>query len=420
MIPMQTTRKLILSALLLLFMQSTLFATQGAWTTAGFTFPAITRAHYFQFLINGKAYIGSGSYVNGSILTFTRDVWEFDPVAGTWTQRADFGGNVRTGTLNFQVGNYGYAGCGADQFAVYNDFWKFDPDSNQWSQIAFFPGPPRVYGQGFGAETTGYAGMGRTFTAAGSTITYNDIYEYNPINDTWTPKTNFPGITRSFASTFKVGGYNYLLAGQSGNPVNQLWKYDASTDTWMQKSSFPAANRIGMSALVIQDTAYAGLGRSQDPTIGVTTYYNDMWRYDYHTDTWVQYTSMPAAARFRAFGFGIDTIGYVGCGENVASAFNDVWLFNPRLTTINVGINEINTSDILCRYNTQEMQLQVEGLTATTDWDIQLYTSNGQSVFTTRIKNTSTFNYSTIELANGVYIFSAKSGNAVKSFRFVK
>src|SRR5215218_9610916 len=80
--------------------------TQGAWS-AGITFPGISRAHYFQWVMNGKAYMGTGSYVAGQNLTFTKDVWEFDVALNTWTQKADFGGNIRTGTLNFTVAGNG-------------------------------------------------------------------------------------------------------------------------------------------------------------------------------------------------------------------------------------------------------------------------------------------------------------------------
>ena len=408
-----------LTCILTLSLLRTANATQGAWS-AGINFPGISRAHYFQWVINGKGYMGTGSYVAGSNLTFSRDVWEFDPVANTWSQKADFGGNIRTGTLNFTVGSFGYAGCGADQFAVYNDFWQFDPVANTWTQIAYFPGTPRVYGHGFGMDTVGFAGMGRTFTAAGSTVTYNDLYEYNPNSNTWTAKNNFPGTTRSFASTFRIGNFNYLLAGQSGNPTNQLWQYDASADTWASKSSFPAGNRIGMTTLVIQDTAYAGLGRSQDPVSGVTTYFNDFWMYDAINDTWTRYTDLPAALRFRAYGFGIDSLGYVGCGENVATTYNDSWIFNPRLTTTGVGLNETAIENLSFYYNSQLSLLTLKELSGNYAWTLTLYTSNGQQVYSTRIRNAQQFELAVNEFAAGMYILNADNGVAQKAFRFVK
>src|SRR5437762_1364596 len=119
---MFTIRKSILVVFLFLLCNSVnATTTQGAWT-AGNAFPGISRAHYIQWVLNGKAYMGTGSYVAGQNLTFTKDIWEFDLATNSWTQKADFGGNIRTGTLNFTVGSNGYAGCGADQFAVYNDF----------------------------------------------------------------------------------------------------------------------------------------------------------------------------------------------------------------------------------------------------------------------------------------------------------
>lgn len=413
--------KIVLVIFLLgLINKSNATTTQGAWTQ-GNNFQGLTRAHFFQWIIGGKAYMGTGSYVAGQNLTFTRDVWEFDPVAGTWTQKADFGGNVRTGTLNFTVGNFGFAGCGADQFAVYNDFWKFDPAANTWTQIAYFPGTARVYGQGFGMDTVGFAGMGRTFTAAGSTVTYNDIYQYYPDSNQWSLKNSFPGIARSFASTFRVGNYNYLLAGQSGNATNQLWQYDASNDSWTQKTGFPAGNRIGMTALVIQDTAYAGFGRSQDPLTGITTYYNDFWMYDVTTDMWHQYTDLPASARFRAFGFGLDTMGYVGCGESVAATYNDTWWFNPRLTTTtSVGIAENEASALTFYYDSQQSVLHLNGMTGKQNWNVAVYNMSGQQVYHSTIRSAGTYELSAAEFTQGVYIINLSAGEAHKAFRFVK
>ena len=418
---MFTSRTSILVFFLLLLNNSVhATTTQGAWTT-GPVFPGLSRAHYIQWVLNGKAYMGTGSWVAGQNLTFTKDVWEYDAATNAWTQKADFGGNIRTGTLNFTVGGNGYAGCGADQFAVYNDFWKFDPVANTWTQVAYFPGPPRVYGQGFGMDTVGFAGMGRTFTAAGSTITYNDIYQYYPDSNQWMVKNNFPGIARSFASTFRIGNYNYLLAGQSGNATNQLWQYDAAGDSWAQKSAFPDGNRIGMTALVIQDTAYAGLGRSQDPVSGITTYYNDFWMYESVSDSWTRYTDMPGTSRFRAFGFGLDTMGYVGCGENVGTTFNDTWWFNPRLTTSNsVGIAENDANALQFNYNSQLTNIYLKGLSTQQTWTVTLYTNIGQQVYSTRVRNTEQLELSVNEFASGVYILNASNGEAKRAWKFVR
>lgn len=408
-----------LTLLAIILLSGNLFASKGVWT-AGNPFPSINRNHFAKFILGGKAYIGMGSYVNGSTLTFTKDVWEFDPITDTWTQKADFGGNIRTGILHFQVGDTGYAGCGADQFAVYNDFWKFDPAANQWSQIAYFPGPPRVYGQGFNIDTLGFCGLGRTFTAAGATITYNDIYQYSPSTNTWTSKNNFPGNARSYASTFTINGYPYLLAGQSGNAVNALWRYDAAGDSWLQRSAFPGGNRIAMSALVIQDTAYAGLGRSQDPLTGITTYYNDFWCYEPVSDVWTQYTSMPGAPRFHAYAFGIDTIGYVGCGENVATSYNDTWHFNPRLETTGVGIDEPSASAVHFYHDIQNGKVQISGMNGNDIWVIRLFATNGQLMFTTRLQNTPELQVDLTRLVQGAYLMNVENGKAKKTFRFVK
>ena len=66
-----------------------------------------------------------------------KDFWEFDPATNTWTQKADFGGTARLGSLGFSIGSKGYIGTGWD--GVYlKDFWEYDPTANAWTQKADF------------------------------------------------------------------------------------------------------------------------------------------------------------------------------------------------------------------------------------------------------------------------------------------
>ena len=143
--------------------------------------------------------------------------------------------------------------------------------------------------------------------------------------------------------------------------------------------------------------------------------------YDVTTDMWHQYTDLPASPRFRAFGFGLDTIGFVGCGESVAATYNDTWWFNPRMTTTTaVGIAETKMNALQFNYNSQLSAFQIRGLSNQQTWTLTLYTSGGQQVYSTRVHNTDQFELSTSEFASGVYLLNASNGNANKAFRFVR
>src|SRR5882672_11133770 len=63
----------------------------------GFNAPNVTEPTGWEiavsFSIGSKGYIGTGYGDNG----YRKDLWEYDPDANAWTQKADFGGAARYG-----------------------------------------------------------------------------------------------------------------------------------------------------------------------------------------------------------------------------------------------------------------------------------------------------------------------------------
>ena len=59
----------------------------------------------------------------------------------TWIQKADFAGGDRSNAVGFSIGNKGYVATGVDASrGLRNDFWEFDPISGNWTKKADFPG----------------------------------------------------------------------------------------------------------------------------------------------------------------------------------------------------------------------------------------------------------------------------------------
>ena len=85
------------------------------------------------FSICNKGYIGTGSDSTG----LRNDFWEHNPVTNVWTQKANFAGTARSGTVGFSIGNRGYIGTGNDG-SLKNDFWEYDPVNNVWAAKANF------------------------------------------------------------------------------------------------------------------------------------------------------------------------------------------------------------------------------------------------------------------------------------------
>jgi N-acetylneuraminic acid mutarotase len=149
----------------------------------------------------------------------------------------------------------------------------------------------------------------------------------------WRHKACLPGPGR-IGYAFTVGNFGYIIAqagdttGGESTTVSQVWMYDPSVNAWTQKNNFPGAENAP-TVFVINDTAYAGLGKD---TLGVL--HSDFWRYNATTDQWTQLTAQfPGAARWLAMTFVIGGKGYVGCGGDYGTDYNDLYEYDPGSNT---------------------------------------------------------------------------------------
>lgn len=98
----------------------------------------IGRKNAVGFSIGSKGYIGTGKNVE----TYFKDLWEYDPLTNSWTQRADFGGGDRENAVGFNVGNKGYIGTGYTDDgapAYYQDFGNMIPPRIPGQRNRIFP-----------------------------------------------------------------------------------------------------------------------------------------------------------------------------------------------------------------------------------------------------------------------------------------
>ncbi len=208
------------------------------WTNKGATPHSIyTSYSAVAFTIGTKGYY----YTNDS------KFWEYDPVTNAWTGKQDFPGVNRSHSVGFGINGKGYIGSGFKQYPTgtdntLNDFWEYNPATNQWVQKANTPGLKRGGAIGFGTSTKGYLGTGRSyFFFNGSYIGFfqNDWWEYNPIANAWTQKTNYPGQSRINIEGFVINDLVYMGIGSdaSGNPPNDFYRYTPSTDQWIIRAS---------------------------------------------------------------------------------------------------------------------------------------------------------------------------------------
>jgi N-acetylneuraminic acid mutarotase len=174
-----------------------------SWTRKA-NFPGVGLKNAFVFTVGNKAYVGTGESENpaDSSRITTNQFWEFNPIVNTWTQKADFGGGIRTNAIAFSIGNKGFVGSGnsslnKDNEIYLSDFWEYDVATDMWQQKKNLPSPRRSEAIGFALNGKGYLGLGlgKTNNTSNSIVILNDFWQYepdkeNPVQLTVTQQSN--------------------------------------------------------------------------------------------------------------------------------------------------------------------------------------------------------------------------------------
>jgi len=183
-----------------------------------------------SFSIGAKGYVGGG-YDAG----YLQDFWQYDQATDTWSQKANFGGGARGGGVGFAIGNKGYMGLGcnnANYPTGYKDLWEYDTLANTWIQKANFPGSGRIEAVAFTIGLYGYVGAGTTLISSGDTT---DFWRFDPTSNTWSQTANYGGGLIEEVASFSIGCFAYVVTGfvNDGFSYNQdLWQfYDSSNTT---------------------------------------------------------------------------------------------------------------------------------------------------------------------------------------------
>jgi hypothetical protein len=118
---------------------------------------------------------------------------------GMWTSQQDLTFTGREGAASFSLNGKGYVVSGNGQSGLLKDVWQFDPLNNTWSKKADFPGAGRRNATVMILNNTAYVGLGDNANSG----YYKDWYEYNPDSDSWIKRADFPGNTST--GSFAIG-----------------------------------------------------------------------------------------------------------------------------------------------------------------------------------------------------------------------
>jgi N-acetylneuraminic acid mutarotase len=255
-------------------------------------------------------------------------------VSQQWSQVAGFISEGRHHPITFSNDNFGFVMSGS----YLEDAFRYNKSSDTWTQLDNIPFTGRGYSYAVSIGDKAYMGFG--YTSDGEFPT--DWWEYDMNNDSWLQLANFPGEGRQHPAMVVVNNKIYMGCGgnQNGN-LGDWWEYDVAEDVWEEKSNIICNNRHHPFYFGIGNYAYVGFGHGSLPgpgsNISENVYiYNDFYRYDPSSDTWIQLADFPSEARVAGTQFSYDGSGYILSGDgddHNPLSDGEFWKYNPSFDT---------------------------------------------------------------------------------------
>lgn len=284
------------------------------------------------FSLNGKIYWGGGTATGQSQIS--KDFYEYDPTADTWTPKSDLP-EERGYCASFSINGKGYIAMGRKSGSsnfVHNSTYEYDPTADTWTKKADFTlnnGTALYRVNSFVINGKAYITGGYTQSFSGNN---GKLFEYDPAADTWTEKAGYPYSAQgsSFVGEpmmFSINQKGYIAGGevrkQSGPGSDfskKVYEYDPANDTWTPKADYPGDGRSNGAAFVKDGKGYCGLGFYRDPNFQ-SVFLKDMYMYDPANDTWTKTTEYPGAARVYPQSAVVNGVAYVGGGSEWQSGY---------------------------------------------------------------------------------------------------
>lgn len=242
---------------------------EGDYWVQKANFPGVARSGAVGFAIDGKGYFGTGYDGDDKL----KDFWSFDPEANVWEQKADFAGSERYGAVGFAVSGNGYIGTGYDGSEL-KDFYKYNPSTNTWVQSVGFGGDKRRDALTFSIGNKVYMGTGLHNGAY-----ENDFYVFDGSTEVWSRLKDLDDDDEDYAILLSGGvgltldGMGYIVTGEAGGVSKNVWEYNPLTDTWDEKPDFEGTARQDAIAFSFSDKAFVAMGRSG------SYYFDDNWEF---------------------------------------------------------------------------------------------------------------------------------------------
>ncbi|MBN7813511.1 hypothetical protein J0A68_21320 [Algoriphagus sp. H41] len=202
-----------------------------------------------------------------------------------------------------------------------------EPDTSSWASNADFPYGDVIEAVSFTVGNKLFIGTGFVFFETFSGYS-NVFFSYDVQKNEWSKVADLPSDARESAISFSIGEYGYVGLGKDclgmgiceHHYFNDLWRYDPSTNSWMEMAEFPGSPRAYSTSFVIGDKAYITGGSSYGD--------NDLWEYSPAKNQWTKKADYPGNCSNRQVSFSVNGRGFVGFGWSGGTC-KDFWEYKP-------------------------------------------------------------------------------------------
>jgi len=187
-----------------------------------------------------------------------------------------------------------YVFSGRDSKKTYlNDLWVYDPAQDTWTNLGTTPLKARVNATIAGHEGKLYVGLGYSSTIAYQTDAFlQDWWEYTPTTQQWKQLANYPNTYTIAATSFALNDGIFALYAFWHGFSQYICRYDVPSNTWDVWPDNPKrahANAGGRGAWFGGLFYYGG---------GYNTHNLNQWyAADINRDEWTQLSSIPGKGR---------------------------------------------------------------------------------------------------------------------------
>jgi len=226
--------------------------------------------------------------------------------------------------ISFSINGKGYAVTGAlDDGTPTKDVYEYNPVNDSWTSLSDFPGDPRSFAIGVVNNAKAYLGFG-----ASSTDLLDDFWSFDPSTNTWTQLANCGCSGRRHPAMITIGDKIYVgLGDDSLGDRKDWWVYNITNNTWAQIADLPGDERHHPFMFNAGGRVFAGLGHSGN------TIYQDWYELDTMSNTWTPKAPFPGEARVAGTQFSNNGVGYVLSGDGDNHSYMDdgeFWGYNPN------------------------------------------------------------------------------------------